>query len=192
MSPALTALANLANMGREMRVHILLAGQSVTAKATGGAEGRESFGGRALARATSNQWRMLAPQIRPAPVKRNEPGRWHLVVGDILREYQAPFCDLKGQPERLIAWATGKAAIPDVPAMMLGGGAAEKLRLHSSEAVPPGLSLSEFAARAGVDLAWLRRQIERRPEAPRPVAEGPNRTRLYDEFELEAFVALRT
>src|SRR4051812_20505403 len=99
MSPALTALANLSSMGREMRVHILMAGQSLTAKAAGGVENRENFGGRCLARATANQWKMLAPQIKPAPLKKNGPGRWHLVVGDTLLEFQAPFMDIKGQPE---------------------------------------------------------------------------------------------
>src|SRR3982751_1985852 len=65
---------------------------------------------------------MLAPQIKPAPLKKNGPGRWHLVVGDTLLEFQAPFMDIKGQPERLIEWATSGASIPEVPAMMLTGG----------------------------------------------------------------------
>jgi hypothetical protein len=118
MSPALTALGNLSSMGRELRMHILMAGQSMTAKAVGGPENRENFGGRAFARATAAQWRMLAPQIKPAPVKRGEPGRWHLVVGDVLREFQAPFMDIKDEAERLIAWATGGNPIPDMVAMM--------------------------------------------------------------------------
>lgn len=191
MSPALTALGNLSSMGREMRLHILMAGQSMTSKATAGTENRENFGGRALARATAAQWRMLAPQIRPAPLKNNKPGRWHLVVQDSLREFQAPFCDIKHEVARLIEWATGGLPIPDVPAMMLGGGATERVSMPRSEAVPPGVSLSDYASVAEVDLAWLRRQIERRPEAPAPVAEGPNRTRLYDRGDLDVFVAAR-
>lgn len=191
MSPALTALANLANMGREMRVHIIMAGQSVTAKSTGGPEGRESFGGRALGKATSNAWRMLAPQIRPIPKRDNVPGRWHLVAGDALKEYQAPFCNIKERAAELIAWATEGAPVPDVPAMMWGGGATETVHTRRSEAVPPGMSLSEYASAANVDLAWLRRQIERRPEAPQPVAEGPNRTRLYTRDDLDSFVTAR-
>jgi hypothetical protein len=194
MSPALTALANLSAMGREMRVHVLMAGQSMTGKATGGAEARESFGARALARATANQWRMLAPQIKPAPVKAGPPGRWHLVVQDSLREFQAPFVDIKGRPERLIEWATrGGKALPDVPAMMLGlgGGATRDETPPWSEAVPQGVSLREFADTENVDLAWLRRQVERRPEAPQAVAEGANRVRLYAWEDLALFVMQR-
>lgn len=65
------------------------------------------------------------------------------------------------------------------------------MHTRRSEAVPPGISLSEYASAANVDLAWLRRQIERRPEAPQPVAEGPNRTRLYAREDLDSFVTAR-
>lgn len=193
MSPALTALANLSSMGREMRVHILMAGQSLTAKASGGTENRENFGGRCLARASKQQWKMLAEQIKPAPIKKNAPGRWHLVVGDELLEFQAPFMDIKNQPERLIEWATGGAPIPDVPALMLTGGTGLDQRTSRTQAPPPqGVSLRDFASQEGLDLAWLRRQIERRAEAPEPVETGANSTRLYDHGELRTFVALRS
>jgi hypothetical protein len=127
-------------------------------------------------------------------VKAGPPGRWHLVVQDSLREFQAPFVDIKGEPERLIEWATrGGKALPDVPAMMLGlgGGGAGNVDTHTSEAVPQGVSLREFADLESVDLAWLRRQVERRPEAPQAVTEGANRTRLYNWGQLSAFVAER-
>jgi len=193
MSPALTALANLSSMGREMRVHILMAGQSLTAKASGGAENRENFGGRVLARATKQQWHMLAQQIKPAPLKKNAPGRWHLVVGDELYEFQAPFMDIKNQPERLIEWATSGAPLPDVPALMLTGGTGLGQGIYRSPVPPPqGVSLRAFAAQEGLDLAWLRRQIERRPEAPEPVEAAANNTRLYDHGELRTFVAMRS
>jgi hypothetical protein len=195
MSPALTALANLSSMGREMRVHILMAGQSLTAKAAGGVENRENFGGRCLARATANQWKMLAPQIKPAPLKKNGPGRWHLVVGDTLLEFQAPFMDIKGQPERLIEWATSGESIPDVPAMMLVGGTGLDqgisdipVVVHHGSAV---MSLRDFAQQNDLDLGWLRRQIAQRPEAPEPALEGPNRTGMYAVEQLEEFVRTR-
>lgn len=167
MSPALTALANLANMGREMRVHILMAGQSLTAKSTGGPEGRESFGARALARATANAWRMLAPQIKPAPVKRERPGRWHLVIGDTLRHFQVPFVDLKNEqaPDsvaRLIQWATGGRPVPDVSAMILG---AEPVVVAPPEAENPrpegATTLREYATASGRSLGALRMAVQR-------------------------------
>jgi hypothetical protein len=191
MSPALTALANLSAMGREMRLHILMAGQSATAKASGGAEARESFGGRALARATSNQWRMLAPQIRPIPRRTGEPGRWHLVVGDSLREFQAPFCDIKGQQERLIEWATGGAPVPDVPSMMLSPTTTTHAQEPSSEVVG-GVSLRDYAQSRGIDQGrlkeWRRAHTETFPE---PIGSGPNRTALYDPSDLGLFILSR-
>lgn len=198
LSPALTALANLANMGREMRVHVLLAGQSITAKSTGGPEGRESFGARALARATTNAWRMLAPQIKPAPVKRQKPGRWHLVVGDTLKEFQVPFVDLKNEtaPDsvaKLIEWATGGAPVPDVASMITEGVATtHEARMPSSEVVTPaGVSLRMFADQQGLSLATLRKWRGERADFPVPVAVGANRTDLFDQDHLKAYVRER-
>jgi len=205
MSPALTALANLASMGRELRVHILLAGQSVTAKSVGGPEGRENFGGRAFGRATSKQWRMLADQIKSPPTKRQEPGRWHLVVGDSLVEFQVPFMDLKekktrGAVARLIEWATGGKPVPDVVAMMAawdpddlgGGGTTHGTNNAWSEPVPPeGVSLRQFADEVDMEYSrWLKWR-ERRSDFPVEVAMGANRTKLYDPDHLRDFLRAR-
>lgn len=194
MSPALTALVNLSSMGRELRIHILMAGQSLTAKAVGGPENRENFGARALARATAAQWKMLAPQIKPAPVKRGRPGRWHLVVGDMLREFQAPFMDLKNREAEIIEWATGGHPIPDVVAMMAGA-AATTVGTNNprSEAVaaPEGMGLRRYAAERGVSYQSLIDWRTRRPDFPVEVGEGANRTKLYDPGHLDAFVAGR-
>lgn len=201
MSPALTALANLANMGREMRVHILMAGQSLTAKSTGGPEGRESFGARMLGRATSNAWRMLAPQIKPAPVKRQKPGRWHIVVGDTLREFQVPFVDLKNEvaPDsvaRLVEWATGGKPVPDVVAMMEGGGAGripENPRSEPAPSAPPpdSVGITEYCQARGVDREWLRHQLDKRPEAPPVISRGAKSAKRYTWEALDMFVAQR-
>lgn len=197
MSPALTALANLANMGREMRVHILMAGQSLTAKSVGGPEGRESFGARMLGRATSNAWKMLAPQIKPAPVKRQKPGRWHIVVGDTLREFQVPFVDLKNEvtPDstaRLIEWATGGKPVPDVAALMAaweGGTTTRSSGDPSSEpVVPAGISLRLYAEEVGVELKTIINWRNRRSDFPVEIAMGANRTKLYDRDHLKAYV----
>lgn len=192
LSPALAALANVANMGRELRVHAFLAGQSLTAKVTGGPEGRESYGARMLARATSNAWRMLAPQIKPAPVKRQAPGRWHIVVGDVLRMFQVPFVDLKNETSpdsvaELIAWATGGRPMPDVPAMIDGwepsGTTTGEAEVPRSEVVPDGISLRQFASEFDLDLPQVRRWSERKG-FPVEVSVGANRTKLYDRDHL--------
>lgn len=199
MSPALTALANLSSMGREMKMHIIMAGQSLTAKAVGGPENRENFGARAFARATAAQWRMLAPQIKPAPTKRQHPGRWHLVVGDRLSEFQAPFVDLKGKvtPDaeaQLIDWATSGQPIPDVPSMMLmGEGGGSRLRDTPSQEAPSpqGISLRLYADEVGMDLRTLERWRERVSTFPVEVSIGAHGVKLYDRDHLREFVRTR-
>jgi hypothetical protein len=199
MSPALTALANLASMGRELRMHVLMAGQSLTAKSTGGPEARENFGGRALARATPQQWRMLAPQIKPAPTGRGKPGRWHLVVGERLVEFQAPFMDLKNQLPRLIEWATGGAPVPDVPAMMAGDVPVMTTTYEDTEtpwsetkSSALGISLSDYvAARPGLTLTQLQNWRQRFPEAFPEAVGTRGRASLYDEHDLDLFVLVR-
>lgn len=202
LSPALAALANVANMGRELRVHAFLAGQSLTAKVTGGPEGRESYGARMLARATSNAWRMLAPQIKPAPLKRGKPGRWHIVVGDMLKAFQVPFVDLKNDeaPDsvaRLIEWATSGVPVPDVTAMLQGwepeGGATtrEAENARSEVVTPAGISLRQYADDAGMELRTITRWRDKRSDFPVEVGLGANRTKLYDRDHLRDYVRSR-
>lgn len=199
LSPALSALANVANMGRELRVHVLMAGQSLTAKVTGGPEGRESYGARMMARATANAWRMLAPQIKPAPVKRGRPGRWHMVVGDVLKEFQVPFVDLKNEvrPDsvaKLIEWATGGKPIPDVAAMIAGWepdeATAPSAEVPSSE---PVTSLSDYATARGLDLTNLRQWVNRYGQKAglQHVRTGEKNAKLYRWEDLDSFVAQR-
>ena len=202
MSPALTALGNLSAMGRELRVHIIMAGQSLTGKATGGPENRENFGARALARATANQWKMLAPQIKPAPTKRQRPGRWHLVVGDTLRELQAPFIDLKGDEDPLaeakfIEWCTSGEPFPDVYMLMMTQGADRNYTRQEAGSSgegsrAPGVSLSGYVVQnPDVTLTQLQNWRKRyRPEMPNPIRTVDS-TPFYDPAELDAFVRTR-
>lgn len=197
MSPALTALQNLASMGREMRVHIILAGQSLTAKAVGGPETRENFGGRMLGRATMAQWKVLAPQIKKPPAKQGPPGRWHIVVGETVREFQVPFSDMKNEEARLIEFATGGLAMPDVPAMMAEaemdgwGGGGEPDNASSEPPTPEGISLRLYAEEAGINLATLQKWRERRTDFPAWVALGARGVQLFDRDHLRAYVRER-
>jgi hypothetical protein len=90
---------------------------------------------------------------------------------------------------KLIEWATGGLPVPDVSAMISqwgGGGTGtttEILRMPSSEVVPEGVSLRQFAADQGLDLPRLRRWSERKG-FPVEVAVGANRTKLYDRDHL--------
>lgn len=88
-SPALLAWNKLLYMGRAGRMHVLGVAQRLSARAGGGGDARENFGTRCMARATEASWRMLAPEIKPAPPPSQIPGRLHVVAGGLARETQA-------------------------------------------------------------------------------------------------------
>ncbi|MFI9213942.1 pRL2-11 [Streptomyces sp. NPDC053253] len=87
-SPAIDALAEILFMGRQVRLHVLLVAQSATARALGGPEMRENFSTRILVRYTLNAWRMLVPEVHPAPKPTRHPGRVQVVLGGTARETQ--------------------------------------------------------------------------------------------------------
>ena len=91
VSPAIDALNEILYMGRQVRMHVLLVAQSATARALGGPEVREQFATRILARYSMNAWRMLAPEIHPAPKSTKHPGRAQVVIGGTARETQVLF-----------------------------------------------------------------------------------------------------
>ncbi|MGW6248041.1 pRL2-11 [Streptomyces roseolus] len=87
-SPAIDALAEILFMGRQVRLHVLLVAQSATARALGGPEMRENFSTRILVRYTMNAWKMLVPEVTPAPKPTRHPGRVQVVLGGTARETQ--------------------------------------------------------------------------------------------------------
>lgn len=91
VSPAIDALNKILYMGRQVRMHVLLVAQSATARALGGPEVREQFATRILARYSMNAWRMLAPEVHPAPKSTKLPGRAQVVIGGTASETQVLF-----------------------------------------------------------------------------------------------------
>ena len=91
VSPAVDALNEIPYMGRQLRMHVLLVAQSATARALGGPEVREQFATRILARYSVNAWRMLAPEVHPAPKSTKHHGRAQVVIGGSARETQVLF-----------------------------------------------------------------------------------------------------
>ncbi|MGW4161959.1 pRL2-11 [Streptomyces sp. NPDC004788] len=113
VSPAVDALNEILYMGRQLRMHVLLVAQSATARALGGPEAREQFSTRILARYSVNAWRMLAPEVHPAPKSTKHHGRAQVVSGGSARETQILFFTEAEARE----WATtGKPAPPAVGA----------------------------------------------------------------------------
>lgn len=90
-SPAVDALNEVLFMGRQVRIHVLLVAQSATARALGGPEVREQFATRILARYSMNAWRMLAPEVHPAPKSTKHQGRAQVVIGGSASETQVLF-----------------------------------------------------------------------------------------------------
>ncbi|MFF7365395.1 helicase HerA domain-containing protein [Streptomyces sp. NPDC008125] len=91
VSPAVDALNEILYMGRQLRMHVLMVAQSATARALGGPEVREQFSTRILARYSLNAWRMLAPEVHPAPKSTKHPGRAQVVTGSSASETQVLF-----------------------------------------------------------------------------------------------------
>ncbi|WP_245607662.1 pRL2-11 [Streptomyces prunicolor] len=111
ISPAVDALAEILFMGRAVRLHVLLVAQSATARALGGPEMRENFATRILARYTQNAWKMLVPEVQPAPKSTRHIGRAQVVLGGMAHETQVLFMtDAEAR-----AWAmAGSAPVPAV------------------------------------------------------------------------------
>lgn len=81
-SPAIQALRYGVNLGREFRIHFHFIGQSMSAKAAGGRDTRESFRTRLLARLDAKTWKMLADGIPFVACPSTEPGIWaHVHAG---------------------------------------------------------------------------------------------------------------
>lgn len=89
-SPALDAMADLTQMGREVMVNAVLVAQMGTAKATGGGESRENFGARFLGFGSSeNAWRMVAgSDVKKPRSKSSRPGGMYWLEGNSPVEMQ--------------------------------------------------------------------------------------------------------
>jgi hypothetical protein len=80
-SPAVTAFANMLFAGRQGRMNVIAVAQSFSARAIGGPESRENFAIRILGRYSVNAWKMLAPEVWPAPRSSRHVGRVQMVTG---------------------------------------------------------------------------------------------------------------
>ena len=92
-SPAVSALLQILCMGRQVKIHVIIAGQSLTARSIGGPEARENLGIRLLSRYTSQMWNMLCAEVKPMPRKSRVKGRWQLVFGGDAHETQVAYME---------------------------------------------------------------------------------------------------
>ena len=89
MSPAVDGLNMALLMGRQVKVHVIVAGQQVTAQSIGGGVSRENLGTRILGRYSPAHWRMLAEEVPVMPPSSRRAGRVQIVSGARARECQA-------------------------------------------------------------------------------------------------------
>lgn len=173
-SPAIDALAEILFMGRQVRLHVLLVAQSATARALGGPEMRENFSTRILVRYTLNAWKMLVPEVTPAPKPTRHPGRVQVVLGGIARETQV----LNLSEAEARAWAMSGApggarsfltVVKDQPeAAPLTG---EQPAAGGEDADVLGLRAAQWEL-DGTTLAALRWARRNDPEFPRPAGRS--------------------
>lgn len=196
-SPALRALQALSTMGRELRMHVIMVAQNAEANATGGASTRANFGAVVMSgRSTRAQWRMLAKHVRVPPPMQARPGRWALVVGDSVTQFQGPFMDIKKGRKRLIEFVTGGNRIPDANLMMTQHGMPSDPWSEAGSSVDEPtihmITLSSFVAdREGLTLTQMQNWRKRDRSFPEPVGTGGKGADLYEEVELEKYVASR-
>lgn len=90
-SPAVQAIRYGVNLGREFRIHFHFIGQSVSAKAAGGRDTRESFRTRLLARWDAKTWKMLADGIPFVACPSGDVGIWAHVHGSEYEIVRVPY-----------------------------------------------------------------------------------------------------
>jgi hypothetical protein len=184
-SPAVTALGDILFTGRACRVHVIAIGQMMTARALGGPEARENFAVRILSRFSMNAWRMLAPEVWPAPRSSKHPGRVQVVMAG-----EAHACQVGLWTEaEAREWALNGEAVVHVPP-------AAK-RAHQGKqggTVPPlghtlALVETRYTLREAVDagvmpltLAAARKARQRDPEFPSGEDSGQGVTYSADEL----------
>jgi hypothetical protein len=93
-SPAFTGLGEDAFAGRQVRKHLVLVGQMLTAEATGSRDSsvKENCGIKLLARYGQKGWRIMADDV-PMPPSPSVLGRVQVVTGQRVREAQVPEMD---------------------------------------------------------------------------------------------------
>ncbi|GLY82054.1 hypothetical protein [Actinoallomurus iriomotensis] len=203
-SPAVDALGDVLFMGRAAKIHCIAIGQMMTAKATGGPEIRENFATRILARYSRNAWKMLVPEVWPAPKSSRHAGRVQVVLAGTAHEAQAVF--MTNEEARTYATTGLPVATPvsashpshgqrlspeTVPTRPTTGDPATTVPLrlvhsdNSPQQNPPvGLRMAIDLYIPDVSLAVVRKARTRDPEFPKPVAQERNGEKLYDPQDL--------
>jgi hypothetical protein len=119
-SPAVTALDNVSNIGRQVLVNLLYIGQRLSAKAVSGGSGdaRENLGVLLMSNPSVSTWRMLVGDRHPLPPATEEQGRLQVVTAKKVLEVQGAYWT--GAQAREFAMS-GRVADPPDGMPYLGG-----------------------------------------------------------------------
>lgn len=202
ISPAVEALGDALFMGRAVKVNVIAIAQMLTARVVGGGEARENLGCRILARFTLNNWRVLVPEVWPAPRSSRHRGRMQVCVSGDVRETQGVFMT----PAEARELATS-GEVAEFPAFVMPAGAevrggdgasATPMRgvtpgpIGLREAVASGVVPIAEGSTAARTLEAVRKARQEDSEFPEAAESGgPGREALYDPETLERWARNR-
>jgi hypothetical protein len=173
-SPALEALGDLVNMGRQVSMHVVAIGQRVETRTLGGGDIRESFGIRCLSRYTVQTWKMLCADVWPMPKKSPVRGRWQIVVAAEATETQvACLSDTEAQG---LALSVVPAAVPTGMSSCIEG-----------VGTAADTSLVDLKTFFGDEYDRKRKRLLRDPQRPMRAAGGEGSADLYRRDDLDAW-----
>src|SRR5262249_59211343 len=117
-SPAFTGLAESAFAGRQVRMHLVLIGQALTAEVTGSKDSsvRQQCGIKLLTRYELALWRMMCGDV-PMPPPPTQLGRYQAVTAGGVRLVQTPELDPVRAREMVLAGGIGGVAAAGAPAL---------------------------------------------------------------------------
>lgn len=158
-SPALTGLGATAFAGRQVKMHLVLIGQMLTAAATGSQDSsvKQNTGIIAMSRYTPKGWRAMAEE-HPMPPAPQQTGRIQLVTASGVRETQVPLVD----PEHARDFVLAGNVTP----------------------CPPGMPCAQLPVTPPPELENLSDLEPETVTPPPPVTAGPERVTLDQAVRL--------
>lgn len=186
-SPAIVAMQESVCMGRELRMHVLVAAQRASASVFGGNGGdiRESFqGGRFIARWDRKLWKMLVDTIDYIACPSRDRGIWGVARADGFEIFRVPWLEEKEALDIL--------SNLDVSTGPVLGQSWTSLDTPAKQALPTAVTLAEALdmlpgqdGPMAIGLGRLRR-ASTEPGFPEPIEKpdgtpyGRTEARLYD------------
>ncbi len=147
VAPVWGDVATIAQMGRAFRCHLVLVGQSLTDRATGGNDIRHFLGFRALAGWTPAQWKMLSFSGGKSPEQYEDRGRWLYLTPAGRTWVQNAYAE----PGELLSWLGAECPMSHVPANT------QVSAVHGT----PIVGLDAAAAHLGVPVETFRKRRQR-------------------------------